>query len=760
MANGSQDEVAHYDEQFRQTLERQLAILRQVRLTQPEHDGAITEVEIFKALRKMKSGKAPGEDGVLSTILRQAADAVGTSKLKEDNWVVRAMAIMFNHIFDKEVWPERWQSGVVTPLYKQGSRLEPGNYRPITLLSVVGKVFGSIVEHRLSNWSERTHTMADEQGGFRRRRGAPDLIFSLRETVLMRKAQGLPTLVTFIDARKAYDTVWREGNYVKLHNMGARGKLWRQIQAMSSDPKSKIRLSVGDTEWVQVTRGVAQGAVESPWLYSCFVNGLADALKRRGLGLRIGGVLTPLFMYADDVVLLASTITELHAMNRVASEYARLNRFRHNGEKSAVMLFNANAGLKRRALNEQWSLSGEKVEVKDQYKYLGVELVQNGDWTKYIEKITKKAKWLSTDLAWVIQRDAGLRARSACTLWRALVRPVMEYAAELWGGDITAGQAKDMEKIQTDFGRSILGLNGIKRVSNDFVRAELGMERLQSRWAKLKLGYWRRVQIASPDRLFNHLAVIRKAQLERGGLFASKGWMKGTRATLEKYGFAHHWNRPALTRIVTEVEWKARVAEAVDALEERDRRQRALAGTSESWKRYQRVRNWGRVSEEAAVFSGEVGRLGARVFERYLDDRSDGEGRRLKLWCRAGCLPVMEKIGTALDWPAPLNNCLMCATGEPESTQHLLAECPAYQRQRVKMLAKLDHRMEAHEAKVSRMKSEDLCDVLLGKSVGDVKIDEYIDVMVKRYLVKVWKCRGRVNRAVQEVVGWEWLKKV
>ena len=80
----------------------------------------------------------------------------------------------------------------------------------------------------------------------------------------------------------------------------------------------------------------------------------------------------------------------------------------------------------------------------------------------------------------------------------------MEYAAELWGGDITAGQAKDMEKIQTDFGRSILGLNGIKRVSNDFVRAELGMERLQSRWAKLRLGYWRRVQIASPDRLFNH----------------------------------------------------------------------------------------------------------------------------------------------------------------------------------------------------------------------------------------------------------------
>ena len=82
-------------------------------------------------------------------------------------------------------------------------------------------------------------------------------------------------------------------------------------------------------------------------------------------------VLTSLLMYADDVVLLASTISELHAMNRVASEYANLNRFRHNGEKSAVMLFNANAALKRRAHNERWTLSGEMVKVKDQYKYLG-----------------------------------------------------------------------------------------------------------------------------------------------------------------------------------------------------------------------------------------------------------------------------------------------------------------------------------------------------------------------------------------------------
>ena len=77
-------------------------------------------------------------------------------------------------------------TGIVFPLYKQDSRLDPANYRPITLLSVVGKLFGSIVECRLSTWSETHKSLADEQGGFLRNRGTADLIFMLREIVMTR----------------------------------------------------------------------------------------------------------------------------------------------------------------------------------------------------------------------------------------------------------------------------------------------------------------------------------------------------------------------------------------------------------------------------------------------------------------------------------------------------------------------------------------------------------------------------------------------
>ena len=103
---------------------------------------------------------------------------------------------MFNFVLDKGVWPERWGTGVIFPLHKHDSRLDPSNYRPITLLSVMGKLFGRIINRRLSNFSEATGTLSDEQGGFRRKRGTVDQVFLLREVLASRKERGLPTYAT------------------------------------------------------------------------------------------------------------------------------------------------------------------------------------------------------------------------------------------------------------------------------------------------------------------------------------------------------------------------------------------------------------------------------------------------------------------------------------------------------------------------------------------------------------------------------------
>ena len=292
----------------------------------------------------------------------------------------------------------------------------------------------------------------------------------------------------------------------------------------------------GETEDFELSRGIAQGAVESPWLYSAFINAIADELKAEGLGIQIAGKRTPLLMYADDIVLLAGSVTELRRMNEVISNFARQNRYRHNGSKSAVMVFNANPTLHKRVNEEPWTLSGEAVKVKKRYKYLGVDVLENTkDWSTYLTRAMTKARSVSADLAWACRRDKGIRPRSAATLWQAIVRPVLEYAAELWAGDIPTKLCGEVENVQTDFARTILGLDGTHGVSNDFLRAEMGMERIQARWTKLRLGYFRRLHVAKADRTIVDVLRLRKMHHAWGGDWASNNWVTTTHRLLQDH---------------------------------------------------------------------------------------------------------------------------------------------------------------------------------------------------------------------------------
>ena len=763
MADTTPEEEGIYDDEYKEEVEARLDGLRRLNIYQEELDGIITDKEIFDAIRKMKMGKAPGVDGILPSILRHAADAVGTNKMKQGNSVVAALSLLFNYVFHNEVWPERWGSGIIFPLYKQDSRLEPENYRPITLLSVIGKLFGLVIDKRISDWSERNGVISDEQGGFRQARGTPDQIFLLREILSSRKERGLPTLVTYIDAKKAYDTVWREGNYVRLFDAGMQGKMWRQIQAMGGNMKSKVRLSVGETQWHDVKRGVAQGAVESPWLYSCFIDGMTDELKKRNLGVMVAGLRIPLLMYADDIVMIASSVTELREMNKVATEYAFKHRFRHNGEKSAVMTFNADKALRSRVSQERWELSGEKVEVKKEYKYLGVDILnETADWRTHVKRLIRKAEHRSLDLQWMCRRDKGLRPRSAATLWKAMVRPVLEYAAELWAGDIPKDLAAKAEQVQTDFARAILGLQGQRGVSNDFVRSEMGLEMLASRWEKLRLGYWRRIQVALPSRALSIVARMRRGQVRWGlGKVGELSWMQGTRTLLNNREMAQHWTDPKQSSATSKATWKKIVYRHVEEHFERQREQRveSLSSLDE----YKKVKHWGPMDKDRAQFVGEIDRRGSLVVERYLDDVKDRLGTRLKLMWRAGCIPVLSRVMWELDLPADQGICMMCKSRQIETMDHLILSCPAYQkhRERMEMTVEAAYSLGNDGASLADTSDSEHTRMLMGARAGCSLTEDSIDMAVKRFLRKAWKTRRRLTHAINDEFGRqdiEWAK--
>ena len=180
-----------------------------------------------------------------------------------------------------------------------------------------------------------------------------------------------------------------------------------------------------------------------------------------------------------------------------------------------MMVMNAGPGLREQVHNEPWMLAGEHVEVKERYEYLGtLSTSKEASWGEHMDMVIGEAEKASAELLRVLRRDRGMRPRTGITLWKSLIRPKLEYACEIWNGQVSAARVARAEAVQLRFIRGMLGLHDKgSGVSNEVVRAEVGCESLQCRWDKLQLGYWRRIYHSPPNRLLRVVAAVPAAPL-------------------------------------------------------------------------------------------------------------------------------------------------------------------------------------------------------------------------------------------------------
>ena len=154
--------------------------------TSQELDVPISKNEVRNAIKSLKRRKAVGVDKVASEILKYGGEGIGDA-----TWT------SCHEMFRLERIPEDWARGLIFPLHKEGDTRVPDNYRGITLLSVVGKMYANVLNKRISQWCEKNDILSEEQAGFRTGRSTIDHIFSLSEVVRSRMSQGLETHCCF-----------------------------------------------------------------------------------------------------------------------------------------------------------------------------------------------------------------------------------------------------------------------------------------------------------------------------------------------------------------------------------------------------------------------------------------------------------------------------------------------------------------------------------------------------------------------------------
>ena len=153
------------------------------------------------------------------------------------------------------------------------------NYRGITLLSVVGKVFCKILKNRLVQCLDKEGVLHEGKAGFRINRSCMDNVYTLNEIVQGRLREDKKTYAFFLDIQKAYDSVWHDGLWYKLWDMGVKGRMWRVIKKMYESSESAGLLEGEKLDTFKIEQGVAQGCSLSPILFSVFINDLLKEVE-------------------------------------------------------------------------------------------------------------------------------------------------------------------------------------------------------------------------------------------------------------------------------------------------------------------------------------------------------------------------------------------------------------------------------------------------------------------------------------------------
>ena len=229
---------------------------------------------------------------------------------------------------------------------------------------------------------DKEGALHEGQAGFRFNRGCMDNVYTLNEIVQGRLREDKKTYAFFLDIQKAYDTVWHDGLWYKLWDMGVKGRMWRVIKKMYMSSRSAVLLEGEKSDSFNVQQGVAQGCSLFPILFSVFINDLLKEVEQAELGIQLssgktfGGML-----FADDFVGVSDSKESLQKLIDVVYSYCSKWRLRANVIKSAVMVFSKDT------VNGCWKWGEHSLPNVSSYSYLGIDFSSNGAWDMHINKL-------------------------------------------------------------------------------------------------------------------------------------------------------------------------------------------------------------------------------------------------------------------------------------------------------------------------------------------------------------------------------------
>jgi hypothetical protein len=624
-----------------------------------ELDFKINKTEILQAIKDLKNGKACGPDGICNELIKYSI-----------NVMLEPIQKVFNLILTSGTYPVGWAKGIIKPLHKKEDPMVPNNYRGITLTSVIGKLFNSVLNNRILNFLKKHRIMRSEQIGFRPKCRTSDHIFVIKALMDKYKKLKKPIFMCFIDFQKAFDSISHPCLLYKLLKMNLNGCIYKLIKDMYSKNVLQVNTGKGLTKEFTSDVGVRQGDNLSPTLFNLFVNDIPDIFDNSCDPVTLHSRSLNCLLYADDLVLLShSTVGIQNAIDKLC-QYCNDWGLTINPQKTKAFIAST-----QRKLKPNIYIGGTPIDCVDEVTYLGIVINKNGTFKSCLKTLYNKglkAMFKLRKVMWPPPNPA-----TSLHLFDHLIRPILLYGSEIWcfslfgnrynkTTDIAnipktyAAQKPAIEQCLIKYCKYVLGIP--KNADNCVIYGELGLHPLYIDAIDRMLKYWHYIENVSDNELLLE-AYACVQDLQENGHNCWLNHVYKVKSVVNRLNDRQSLSLTDIRHIKAQLQkqyatfWETAIMSDGKSKSEHGRKLRT----------YRKFKYW---------FGKEA----------YLDVVANRKWRMALTKFRVSAHRLMIELGRRTRTAVEHRLCPKCSLGEVEDEWHFLSVCPIYTAEREKLL--------------------------------------------------------------------------
>lgn len=410
-----------------------------------ENDFTIDVDLIAKVLSEIKECKTNSPDGIPGIFYKRTAENI-----------ITPLHILFTLSTNSMKYPEKWKTSYISPIFKAGNNTNVENYRPISILSAVAKVFDKIIYLHIRE--KTSHLLAKQQHGFRQGKSTLSNLLEFSEYVTQNMMGGGQVDAIFMDLSKAFDKIDHSILLNKLHQLRINTCTIRLLQSYLENRTQIVCVYGAHSEPITPKSSVPQGSILSPLLFALFINDLPHLINSN------------ILLFADDLKIYLKICSQEDARKLqrdidTIANWCRANNLELNIAKCNVMSFTRRTEATFQFFN--YNINSTTLNRVQLIKDLGVFFDTKLSFENHIKNITKKAYRMLGFISRSLNHFIQLHTYKL--LYFTYVRSNLEYCSPVWSPHYRTG-IDMIERVQRRFTRSVFRRFHYPAEANYFMR--------------------------------------------------------------------------------------------------------------------------------------------------------------------------------------------------------------------------------------------------------------------------------------------------